>query len=99
MFGDMNGGSFGGGGFGGGPWGPREPWEPTRPPGWRSADGGGYPSSGSGSPPPQSPTEKSQPETNATKQVSDGVALLLLGLLVLVPIGIVVWMLVEIFNL
>ena len=92
MFGDMN-----GGGVGGGPWGSREPWRPPYDPTIWGGGGGGYPTSGSSSSAPQTTTETSQSKTDATKQVSTGGALFVLGLFV-VSVGCVVWVILTLFG-
>ena len=56
--------------------------------------GGGYPSSGPSSPTPKSTTETSQSKT----EVPLVVVLFVLGLFVVVPIGCVIWMLVQVFD-
>ena len=89
MFGDMN-----GGGFGDRPWGAHEPYRPPYVPPPEVWGGGGYPSSGPSSPTPKSTTETSQSKT----EVPLVVVLFVLGLAVVVPIGCVIWMLVQVFD-
>lgn len=97
MFSDQ----YNNGGFGGGPFGPHNPYVYPYgpPPGWQAGSGGGchgsFDSSNTSS---QSTTETSQPKTDAPKQTSLGVALLILGLGVVLPVGCVVWMLLKLFD-
>jgi hypothetical protein len=82
--------------FKGGPYGPYghgAPWTPPYepPPGFGGGGSGSYPSSASSSPSPQS-------KTDAPKQTSLGMALLILGLFVVLPVVGVVWMLLKFFD-